>query len=146
MKTPELYHGTSVNDIEILEPRLPRNRRSSGDEVPVVCASDDIDYAIFMAIIGDRAWGGWSKKEFGDKGFYVYDDYAATLSLSEYEQPDGLVYFLDNSTFETENSIEWRSKEPVKVLGSIAVGVMDLPHFAICTEDSRYHYKTRRAK
>jgi hypothetical protein len=143
MKLPELYHGTQAKDIEFLEPRVPRSFYSTGDEEPVVCASPDIEYAIFMAVIGSRRWGGWSANDFGNKGFYVYDDFADILVSNEYQEPDGLVYFLDNSTFEHRSSYEWRSKEPVKALGSIAVGARDLPQFAICKEGHSFHYKTK---
>lgn len=142
MKTPELYHGSVTSGIEILEPRQARNGAfPDRAEQPFVYASSDIDQAVFMAIIGNRKWGGWDSEKYGGKGFYIYEEFVDCLSSLKYIEPTGVVYTLNTDTFEFNSGSEWRSELPVKVLGSIAVGVQDLPEFTVNPERHPSHYR-----
>ena len=143
MTSLELYHGSTNNTITVLEPRIARNGVSPDEvEAPAVYASNDIDYAIFMAVIGNRRWGGWSPRKFGNKGFYIYEEFVDDHCSPYYEEPTGTVYFLDTETFRKKNRVEWCSESPVKVLGSIAVGIQDLPLCAISQERHPSHKRS----
>lgn len=142
MSNVELYHGSPHSDIEILEPRRAGNGAVLKQiETPAVYASSDIDYAIFMAVIGNRKWGGWNHEEFGWKGFYIYKEFADYLDLSKYHEPTGTVYFVDATTFELNKGHEWLSTSLAKVLGSLAVGLSDLPTVAINNRKHPSHYR-----
>ena len=142
MNSPELYHGTPLSGIKTLTPRQAMNAAYPDRvEEAAVYASDDIDYSIFMAIIGKRQWGGWNKKQFGGKGFYIYEEFEEYLNLSQYEEPTGTVYFLGSDSFEQKAGHEWHSRSPVRVLGSLAVGVQDLPQIAINPARHPYHFR-----
>ena len=140
MNSLELYHGSILAGIETLEPRVAHNGAFPDRvEKPAVYASSDIDYAIFMAVVGKRYWGGWDKRKFGDKGFYVFEKFLEALDPSGGEEPTGSVYFLNSENFKLKSGIEWTSESPVRVLGSVAVGLQDLPHFAVCTDRRSSH-------
>ena len=141
MKNLELFHGSPISGIEVLEPRVARNGFLQGvDEIPAVHASDDIEIATFMAIIGKRSWGGWDAETYGDKGFFLYKEFQEYLDASMYPEPRGFVYQLDPEKFELNSHAEWVSRSPVKVMGSIAVGVRDLPLFTVSDERHPSYY------
>lgn len=120
-----LYHGTWVEGINILEPRQAKNGDAL-DGNPAVFASNDIDYAIFMALIGTNRWGGWSSKKYPGRGFYLHEEFLDDLA-PDYGDIDGYVYFLDANDFSESKHQTFRSEHPVKTLGSIAVSAFDLP-------------------
>ena len=142
MTSLELYHGSPTGNIETL--RLPEAKSradSDGIEIPKIYASSDIDYAIFMAVIGGRRWGGWDGRQYGGKGFYIYEEFAESLGNSYYQGPTGTVYLLDSGSFVSNRGHEWTSEASVRVLGSIAVDIQDLPPFTISPEMHPYHFR-----
>jgi len=142
MKSLNFYHGSTTSGIEILEPHRPRNGAfQDRTEISAVYATTDIDYAIFMAVIGSRKWGGCNSEKFGDKGFYLYEEFSDYLDPTKYEEPIGTVYDLNPDSFELSRYNEWHSKSPVKVLGSFAVGLRDLPKIAVIPELHPSHYR-----
>jgi hypothetical protein len=119
-----LYHGSPNGTIDILEPRQAYNGPEL-DGPPAVWASDDMDYAIFMALIGGNWWGGWDGYTYPGKGFYVYEEYAESLTLPVLR---GYVYFLPSAEFSQESPHSFhRATTSIKPLGVFAVSVSDLP-------------------
>ena len=142
MSNLELFHGSPISGIEVLEPRVAHNAVLQGVyDIPAVYASDDIEFATFMAVIGKRSWGGWDAKTYGGKGFYLYEEFLEYLDTSMYLEPVGTVYQLETESFELNTRGEWVSRSPVKVMGSIAVGVSDLPNFAVSDERHPSYYR-----
>lgn len=142
MSEIELYHGSPLADIKILEPHKAGNGFFPDRlEVPAVHATSDIDYAIFMAVIGNRKWGGWNSQEFDGKGFFIYEEFVKCLDLTKYHEPTGSVYFLDNEGFELNLGHEWCSRSSVKILGSLAVGIKDLPFMSANPQKHPSHYR-----
>lgn len=136
-----LYHGTWVDGINTLEPRQAYNG-DSPDGDPAVFATNDIDYAIFMALIGTNSWGGWDSKKYSGRGFYLYEEFLEYLTRRR--QPiDGHVYFLDADDFTESRGQIFRTSRPVRALGSVAVGIHDLPSdITILPEPHPYYLRT----
>lgn len=118
-----LYHGSRTGEICTLEPRQAKNHGRPDGE-PAVFATPRIDYAIFMALIGSRSWGGWNKKYPGD-GFYIYEEFVDYLTSDEYDI-EGHVYFVPRSEFSMVDG-QHRSFGEVSTLDSIIVSALDLP-------------------
>lgn len=119
-----LYHGTHIPDIAELEPRQAM-KAYGPDGKPAVFATENIDYAIFMAVVGSRQMGGWNKTILGGRGFYIQED---SLNSLIDDQAEGYIYFLPRCSFVAKYRGEYRSHKPVKPLDSVSVDAGDLPN------------------
>lgn len=120
------YHGSIVEGIRTLNPARARNGDSQ-DERASVYADTDIDYAVFMALIGGRGLGGWRRQPNDNKmSFYVYEDAAEMVASRSADQLTGAVYVVARHNFTENRGGTLRSFKPVPVLGEIAVRGSDM--------------------
>ena len=135
-----LYHGSWVEGLRVLEPRQAKNGPELDGE-PAVFATNDIDYAVFMALIGTNSWGGWNGNKYPGRRFFVYEEFLEYLTERE-PVVSAHVYFLSPADFEESKSQIYRSPRPVKVLGSLAVAIKDLPSdITVITERHPFYQK-----
>lgn len=119
-----LFHGSSIGDIELMEPRQAMSFNAPHGE-PAVCASEVIEPPIFMAVIGSKYAGGWGKKDGKSRyGFYIL---GSDLKRAYVENWHGYVYVLGRDSFESFQGWEWRSSSPVKPEMVVPVSLNDLP-------------------
>ena len=117
-----LFHGSPAGGITVLEPRQAYSHNKP-DGNPGIGAAEDIDPAIFMAIIGGRGKGGWDSRR-GGFGFYVD---RVDLESAQKEPWIGYVYVLKKSDFHVYREWEWRSELEVKPVAVYEVEFTDLP-------------------
>ncbi|HSX35996.1 MAG TPA: hypothetical protein VLH84_03630 [Patescibacteria group bacterium] len=120
-----LFHGSATNSIATLEPRQAISHGKPDGE-PCIAASEQIEPAIFMAVLGSRHTGGWGKDNppRGQYGFYVRrKDYEQAKA----EKWNGYVYVLPRAPFEHFAAWEWRAFMPIKPVKVIKVGFSELP-------------------
>jgi hypothetical protein len=123
-----VFHG-SGKEIDTLEPRQAVSRgEKDGD--PAVCASVDVDTAIFMALTGSAKQeillgkgscrSGYSRSNTGDR-FYATDNISALL-----QSTIGYVHVLDKEGFvDYYEGHELRSENPVTPKEVISVSLRD---------------------
>ncbi len=120
-----LFHGTTSGSIVSFEPRQAISDGVKHGE-PCVAASEYIEPAIFMAILGSRVSSGWNSDEPSDFGFYLKETDFETLRR---HNATGYVYIFDRNTtvFNPFMGWEWRAHENVEPLQKIEVNFADLP-------------------
>lgn len=120
---PHLFHGSSKGNIKLFEPRQAITF-GRPDGQPAVHATDEIEAAIFMAVLGSRHVGGWGLKNTTKFGFFIID-----IHFEEAKKKNwlGYVYSLPSQTFYNRRKWEWISTKPIKPLDSFAVGIENLP-------------------
>ncbi len=96
------------------------------DGAACIAASEAIEPAIFMAVLGSRYVGGWGKGTIlkGQFGFYIITKDYEKAKLDGWL---GYVYVLPREHFEHLASCEWRAFKPVVPIKMIEVGLYDLP-------------------
>lgn len=117
-----LFHGSSTADILVLEPRQAYSHQKP-DGIPAVAASEHLEPAIFMAVLGSHYVGGWDGRD-GEFGFYISKQ---AMEQAQREQWYGFVYALDKKHFHQHIDWEWRALVPIKPLYICKVGMADLP-------------------
>jgi hypothetical protein len=120
-----LFHGSATNNIALLEPRQAMSH-GEPDGKPCIAASESVEPAVFMAVLGSRHTGGWGRGNppRGQYGFYVRKkDY----EKAETERWHGYVYVLPRNVFGHFAAWEWRAFTPVRPFKMIEVGFYDLP-------------------
>jgi hypothetical protein len=138
-----VFHGSSNGEIEILTlrqgthiPDLTKPHESIRDGKPAVSATPYAGLATFRAIVNEdniplEEWNSGFGIKDGEQVFRVSSEEV----LEHAKDKSGYVYVFDKKKFEPysrdghvrENSMEWRSYEPVKPIGIIKVTGEDLP-------------------
>ncbi|HUS26372.1 MAG TPA: hypothetical protein VMY99_03425 [Nevskiaceae bacterium] len=120
-----LFHGSATNKIAILEPRQAMSH-GEPDGKPCIAASEQIEPAIFMAVLGSRHTGGWGKGN-PPKGRYGFCIHKKDYKQARSERWNGYVYVLPRASFEHFAAWEWRAFRPVEPIKSVKVEFSDLP-------------------
>ena len=133
-----LYHGSSDGSIELFEPRQAISF-GKPDGIPAIHASDQLEPAIFMAVLGSRHVGGWGLKNGTKFGFFIIDSH---FDEAKQEGWSGYVYELPKDRFSKRRDWEWAATEAIKPVKKYKVGIKDLPkdiHVMTQAEYEEYH-------
>ena len=119
-----LYQGSKTAGIKKLEPRQAYNALKK-DGLPAVCLSDNLEVAIFMAILGSRKLGAINYKA-SKIYFYIL---GSKLEQAMKEDWQGYVYLInkDLANYIKHSHYEWRTIESVEPIDCIKVPSNDLP-------------------
>jgi len=118
----QLFHGSGEGDLFLLEPRQAYSW-DKPDGTPSVCASVELQPALFMAIIGSRKGGGWTTLLGGDQLYYTTE---TVWDRAVAENWTGFIYTFPREGFRHYKGFEWRCEDPVKVEGVYKVDITDL--------------------
>ena len=124
-----VFHG-SESLIDEFEPRQAYtviDGRKVPDGKPAVFASPFVSYAAFMALINStNCPKGLRSICSYNNGSLVFKATKATLEQLN-ERSKGFIYIFDRNNFERRNGSEWISRDKIKPLRFIEIGVQDLP-------------------
>jgi len=117
-----LLHG-STKVMTVLEPNTSVDQGGKAEQTAFVYATDDPNYAIFLALLDIQKKGGAS----------VYaGSHSTKLSISlgfvngSSKIKDGYVHIVADSDFKKTKNKEYKSNKKIKVLFSISVSPKDL--------------------
>ena len=132
-----LFHGSKTSDIKSLEPRQAMSL-SKPDGEPAVFASEYVEPAIFMAVIGSRKVGAFTYYEKSQSfDFFIAESHMVQARI---EQWIGYVYVLSPESFKKRYPGEWASSKVVEPITIIQVGIEDLPtNMSIISDDDFFH-------
>ena len=117
-----VFHG-SIKQLSILEIKQPFNHgEKDGD--PAVCATTNIDTALFMAIYRGAQQLITEKSRSGYGDSY----YATKNVLDLVPKINGYIYVLPRGSFEKYKKEEYRSQSSIKPELVITVGAKDFPY------------------
>ena len=138
-----LFHGSSNGDIKVLQPSQAMSF-SQPDGAPAVHASIRLEPPIFMAVLGSKKLGGWGMKGKPGFGFYILD---SDLEKARAENWIGYVYVLPKDGFTHKSEWEWISRDEVKPIDVVRVGIEDLPpNITVLSPDELNRYYDSRGR
>ena len=130
-----LFHGSSTSGISMLTPRQAYSFGEKDGE-PAVHATDQLEPALFMAIIGSKKCGGMGKSDLPGFGFFIAE---SDWQRASEEKWTGCIYVVERRLFIRKDHWEWTSQQSVEVIESDDVSLQNLPVDITIMSDREYH-------
>lgn len=145
-----LFHGSSVADLDELEPRVtPSKAEGQAGEAwvqntPVVSATENVDVAIFAATVWKRGVGtsGWYSNGSGRDAKFIFTATKGVIEVAVRPETVGYVYVLPKCGFSATVEIpaEFQSEQAAKPVAVVSVRATDLrPDVRTLKPDTRKH-------
>lgn len=131
-----LLHGTSIEEVEMLEPRQANDASKKSGNQTAVYAVDDPILPLFYAIKDRKRLRGMVRSGYSidDKGNKIYRFQIDGTRSEENPWKNGVVLVLPKSSFEQtkddngKSTSEWVSYEPVVPVARLRVTPEDFPY------------------